>query len=155
VSFDRFRVGHDDRGGHMYFEVRIFDTVSEMRRHWDRSSLMSQELDRRTRQAFGSDAVALCAPRTEWTVDRRGRLVAMSPRIGFILLNREYLGGSIVAHELIHAALAYWRERGRDRRWRAANFGTSATPDEERFAHIYSELSRRMTLALHARGYWS
>ncbi len=148
---ERFRVGYDDGGGHMYFEVRVFDTLAGMRRHYGRSRILGVGHF----PGFGDDALAFCSPRTEWLVDSDKNVVRVEPRIGFILLNREHLEPYIVVHELVHAALTYYRERGRDSVWRSADFGESATEDEEAFAYIFHNLWIAMNRQLHDRGLWT
>jgi hypothetical protein len=137
----------------MYFEVRIFPTVEDLRRHHTLSSVLSIGVTNKA--AFASEALAMCCPRTEWTVNRRGEVTYVNPRIGYLLFAADRLEPRIVAHELVHAALTFYRERGRDTNWRRANFGSQATENEETLAYIYDGLFREMNLKLHDRGYWS
>jgi hypothetical protein len=143
TPIDHFRLGHDDGHGSMYFEVRIFEDELAMRAHYRRSRVLSMDLKGDAWDAWLADAAAICAART------------LGPKIGLILLPREALTTRVVSHELVHAALTYYRERRRRGGQPAtANFGDGCTWREEAFAHIYCRLMGRMSTLLHDRGYW-
>lgn len=138
----------------MYFEVRIFADEAAMREHYRRSSVLSRTGEH-DREGWLEDAAALTAPRSVCLIERDGT-ERWHPCIGIILLPLGHVTTRVVSHELVHAALTYYRER----RWRGgqpgvANFGEAVTWREEALGHIYCEFMVEMSNALHDRGLWS
>lgn len=153
----RFRVGHDDGNGYLYFEVRVFESQPEMMAHFEHSPLLA---GREPRQWFRDKdqnrrTQGMVCPRRNYS-KVRGRYRG-GRRIGVILLNRPHLSTNVVSHEVVHAAMTYYRETGRPLRtdrWRPSNFGPACGPREERFAYIYGSLLRNMTNKLYDKGLW-
>jgi len=150
----RFHVGHDDGAGRMYFEVRLFADEAAMREHYRRSSVLAGRKAAGENDGWLAETAAMCCPRSTGYVDRAGELTWW-PIIGYILFPLQHVTTPIVTHELVHAALTYYRER----RWRtghpsAANFGDHCSSREEDLGHIFSGLVAEMTDRLYERGLW-
>ena len=87
------------RLGRIYFDVKIFSRVSEMKAY-------GRSLEPPVHGHFDG----LCRPVT--IVSFRGKRQRTAPRMGEILLSAHALGVGVVAHECMHAALA-WADRRR------------------------------------------
>jgi len=151
----RFRVGHDDGAGRMYFEVRIFTDEAAMRENYRRSCLLAGRLvDGESGDGWLEETEAMCCPRSTALIGADGSLL-WQPLIGYILLPLNHVGIRVVSHELVHAALTYYRDRrSRSGHPSAANFGDHCTKREEDLGYIYSGLVAEMTNKLHDRGVW-
>ncbi|HEV8420531.1 MAG TPA: hypothetical protein VGR13_04175 [Actinomycetota bacterium] len=135
----------------MYFEVRVFDTRADMMAHLRRTANFRRKVSWNTDDE--DRIMAMVLPWREVVTTKSGRVKRVKPRIGVILLNREDLHGSVVAHEVAHAAMSFYRATRAHLRGRA-DFGTNCGPREERFAYIYGALFRRMNDALYDRKLW-
>ncbi|KKN25958.1 hypothetical protein LCGC14_0879500 [marine sediment metagenome] len=132
----RFRIGARVDDERLYFEVRLYDTDEEMRAAYRRTTFFLPEQDDDT------TCGRVCPVRN---------VNGERSRIGFIFLSRNYCGTRVVSHEMIHAALEFYRSL----KGCSANFGKRCSPKEELLADIYEVLFTKMTRKLHALGVWA
>lgn len=129
-----------------YFQVLIYDKLKRLRSDTDKLDARKGE------SSDNSEIVGVVQPFEKIKVYPDGR-EEKSDLIGFIRLHKKNLGGSIVAHELVHAAFWQYRLTQQDGN---ANFGDGFLDmkNEEDFAHIYDNLAHDMFLKLYKHKLW-
>ena len=73
------------------------------------------------------------------------------PTVGYVWLSRDHCGTQLIAHEVVHMALAAYREISGV----GANFGKQCSKREESLAWLYQALFGKMNVKLHDLGIWS
>lgn len=131
-----FAISTDRIGPKRWWIVRVHPTVDELR-----------QVARRYRPDSHAwvDAWGVCQP-TSYRIDGDGtRRYPSNGFAGVIRLTDELFTAEIVAHELVHAALATYRMNVTHR----ADLGEGVDESEESFAYIYGELYASLETRLH------
>lgn len=116
-------------GGKLYFRVKVFDTKKNMQAH--------VQLSEDKGKHYG-DFEGLCN-----ACDRR-RKGKLLNQLGTIYLHQRRLGGSVVSHEAVHAAMRYLERKGID-----LNKKTSVAPglvfqEEEDLCYAVGEIVKQI-----------
>lgn len=132
------------RGEKKYFKVIVYDRLAELR-------IDANDFDRRRGQEpINDDALGCHQPYEKKKIFEDGTEKVMDD-IGIIRLFTKRMGGSIVAHEVLHAA--FWQYRLSASR-ELANFGKQCGPLEENLCHLFDRLLLDMHQKLYKHKLW-
>lgn len=129
-------------GQKKYFIVLVYDTVKSLRLGIDKFHRKTGE-DEYSEGTFG-----VCHSYRKVKTYEDGREEEID-EIGTIRLAEKHLSSSVVSHELVHAAIHQYT-LGKENR----NMNLEDMANEDVFAHIYSDLFRKMTLAMYRHKLW-
>lgn len=142
----KFRIGTRILDHYMYYEVRLYDTNKEMNEAYRRTTYYENGAhEPNDGTDIDGTAARVCPVRLKYEDGHYG------PRIGYIFLCRNYCSTRIVSHEIVHAALEYYRQLNSNR----ASFGKHCGPKEELLAEIYESLFVKITRRLHYLNVWT
>jgi len=142
-------------GTDLYFWVYVYDNIKDLRK--DAVKHGGEEVAEDTE---GGKLMGIVHPYEKFYIDPEGKEPdERDNNIGIIRLSKKHLSTLLVSHEVIHAAMWYYRlYLGTDRMdgssTNNADFGPQNSINEENFAHIYGQLFRSMTRKLYKHGYW-
>jgi hypothetical protein len=139
-----FRIYPEKRTSRLYFQVRVFSSVTAIRRY-----LKYSDLNRRTLGRYG---LAMCST-FDVLKGKRGRW-RKQPIMGEILFPVRGLRAGVIAHECTHAALGWARRIGLNPVSAAVKQGRCLVADanEERFCYALGELNRQIAIQIWERG---
>lgn len=120
------------KGWRSYFELHVHKNAKAMRKALSVDPLASFVDDNAT------VGIVMPVSTIDWKTGERDGLFA------YMHLNEEHLGAGIVSHECLHAALAHERMTMFDMR-----YGDECGRDEERLAHLLTDIVRGVYDALH------
>jgi len=129
-----------------FYWVYIYSTLKEMRNdatEYDKKSTLKQSSN------YNSLAVTHCYVRERiYSNGKRKK----KKDIGIIRFVDKRLITEIVAHEIVHASM--WNYRVEFTKDEIANFKDGCNPDEEKYAYLYGQLFRDITIKLYKYKYW-
>jgi hypothetical protein len=139
MNYRRFKIKASLDGREICYWVKVFDTQEQMTDY-------VKAADKQAGKFEGDDhygrATGYCQ---KWnSLDETGTL---HPTIGQILLNRASMGGSVLGHEVMHAAWwAYDTLTGRN--------SVAGIDQEEELAYLFSDLYNMATNKMYGLGIW-
>lgn len=144
----------DSRSSSFFFKVYVYDDLRKMRK-----DAIKYNEGQGTVKDNDGDMLGITHMYEHIRIDVETGKEFQKCDVGIIRLAKKHATGSIVAHEIIHAALWIYRlEFGNEREWEGssnnADFGNGNTEDEEKFAYLYGHLFRNMTIKLYKHKIW-
>jgi hypothetical protein len=136
-----FRV-YAEHGSRLYFRVKIFRTVRDMRAYARRRSPGAR---------FGH-FLGLASTWTKLRYSKHRQRWRTLPECGEILFAKHRLQVGILSHECTHAAIGWAKRRGLHVD-RAETFRPLVPDDEERLCHVQGHLVSQIVRQLYARQY--
>lgn len=134
-----FRV-YPGRKKTLFFVVRVFETLGEMRRFGLRVKKVYNRTSRdgsKVKSTLSNSLGMVLTQKVRFY--RKGRLPRTSKNMGYIILCRKHNGGSVLAHEASHAARYY----GERMRWKLSD-DASDEPFAYAVGNIMGQLTRRI-----------
>lgn len=130
-----------------FFIVIVYNNLRELRNAADAFDL---RIGKKVGDEDNSDIMGCMQPFEKTKIYPDGKR-EKQPHIGYIRLYSKCMGGSVAAHEVLHAA--FWQYRLSQPK-ELANFGKQVTEKEEDFCHLFDRLIHDFNNKMYKHKLW-